>query len=168
MNHEESKLQQQCVAWFRAQYPHYAMLLTHPANEGNGNRVSGAIHKAEGTVAGVPDLLLFLSAEYRRETGTGAQYMAFLERYHALGIEFKTPKGRQSQQQKDFQKMFEAADYKYVIVRSFEDFEKEIKDYIAHVNHDLLYYISLIHKGIVRNAEAKEREKFYKVIGKKL
>lgn len=48
MNHEESKLQQQCVSWFRAQYPQYAMLLTHMPNEGNGNRVTGAIRKAEG------------------------------------------------------------------------------------------------------------------------
>ena len=62
MNHEESKLQKACVAWFRAQYPQYAMLLTHVANEGNGNRVSAAIHKGEGTVAGVPDLLLFMPA----------------------------------------------------------------------------------------------------------
>ena len=59
--YEESRLQQQCVSWFRAQYPEYAMLLTHPINEGNrGTRTQGAIHKAEGTVAGVPDLLFFI------------------------------------------------------------------------------------------------------------
>ena len=63
MNHEESKLQQACVSWFRAQYPQYAMLLVHPINEGSGHtsidRRRQGIHKAEGAVAGVPDLILF-------------------------------------------------------------------------------------------------------------
>lgn len=164
MNHEESKLQQTCVAWFRAQYPHYAMLLTHPANEGNGNRVSGAIHKAEGTVAGVPDLLLFMPAEYRKEVGFG---MTLLSDYHALGIEFKTLKGRQSLHQKDFQQMFEAAGYKYVIVRSFDEFKNVIEDYIDHVKYNIHEAISLTHRMITAAADEKEREKFYKVIGKK-
>lgn len=64
MNHEESKLQQECVAWFRTQYPEYAMLLIHPINEGSGHtqmdRRRQGIHKAEGAVAGAPDLLFFL------------------------------------------------------------------------------------------------------------
>lgn len=167
MNHEESKLQQQCVAWFRAQYPHYAMLLTHPANEGNGNRVSGAIHKAEGTVAGVPDLILFMSAEYRREVGSGAQYMALVYHYHAFGIEFKTQKGRQSQQQKDFQQMFDTAGYKYVIVRSFDEFKNVVEDYMGHVEYNILEALSLTHRLIITAAEAKEKEKFQKFINKK-
>lgn len=68
MNHQESKLQQQCVAWFRAQYPQYAMLLIHPINEGSGHsqtdRRRQGIHKAEGAVAGVPDLILFMPSDY--------------------------------------------------------------------------------------------------------
>lgn len=155
MNHEESKLQQQCVAWFRAQYPQYAMLLTHPANEGNGNRVSGAIHKAEGTVAGVPDLLLFMPS------------FTLLERYNGLGIEMKTMRGRQTQQQKDFQEMIEAAGYKYVVVRRLEEFVIVIRKYIDNAPTQLKKNISSVHAEITKAAEEREKEKFYKVIGKK-
>lgn len=155
MNHEESKLQQQCVAWFRAQYPQYAMLLTHPANEGNGNRVSGAIHKAEGTVAGVPDLLLFMPS------------FTLLGRYNGLGIEMKTMRGRQTQQQKDFQEMIEAAGYKYVVVRRLEEFVIVIRKYIDNAPTQLKKNISSVHAEITRAAEEREKEKFYKVIGKK-
>ena len=156
MNHEESKLQQTCVAWFRAQYPRYAMLLTHPANEGNGNRVSGAIHKAEGTVAGVPDLLLFLPTRITE-----------ISIYHGLGVEIKTSKGRQSQKQKEFQEMFEAAGYMYVVVRNLEEFQKTINSYIYRTPKDILIYVSEAYCEITKARELKEKEKFYKIIGKK-
>lgn len=90
MNHEEQKLQMQCVSWFRAQYPQYAMLLTHPINEGGRNtgRIGG-IHKEEGTQAGVPDLLFFMpSDEYMKPAlDKGIDWIIT---YHALGIELKT------------------------------------------------------------------------------
>ena len=93
MNHEESKLQRQCVAWFRAQYPQYAMLLTHPINEGSGHTTTDrrrqGIHKAEGAVAGVPDLILFMPAEYRYGSGIGPQDDAQTIVSHSLGMEFK-------------------------------------------------------------------------------
>ncbi len=95
MNHEESKLQQACVSWFRAQYPQYAMLLVHPINEGSGHtsidRRRQGIHKAEGAVAGVPDLLLFMPVqipvEYDKQNNT-----TLYRKYHGLGIEIKTKK----------------------------------------------------------------------------
>lgn len=169
MNHEESRLQQQCVAWFRAQYPQYAMLLTHPINEGSGHTATDrrrqGIHKAEGAVAGVPDLILFMRSEYRREMP--AAKMILMGVFHGLGIEFKTPKGRQSQEQKDFQKMFEAAGYRYVIIRSFDEFVEEIDRYIRNVDVWLRDAIAEVHREITKAAEQREREKFYKVIGKK-
>lgn len=165
MRHEESKLQQQCVAWFRAQYPQYAMLLTHVPNEGNGNRVSGAIHKAEGTVAGVPDLLLFMPAEYLQPND---KYKIMLNKLiHGLGVEFKTKTGKQSQQQKDFQKIFEAAGYRYIIVRSFDEFKKSINDYIAHVYPERRKMIASAHVEIVKAQNERELEHFKKVIGKR-
>lgn len=163
MNHEESKLQQQCVAWFRAQYPQYAMLLTHPANEGNGNRVSGAIHKAEGTVAGVPDLVLFIPSEYKMRVNA----LEFVTTYMGLGIEMKTKTGRQTQQQKDFQKMFEATGHKYVIVRSLDEFMEIINQYLGYTANWLRDAADYAHHEIVKAAEEREKEKFYKVIGKK-
>ena len=166
MRHEESNLQQQCVAWFRAQYPQYAMLLTHPINEGSKNtRVSGAIHKAEGTVAGVPDLLLFMPAEYLQPND---KYKIMLNKLiHGLGIEFKTKTGKQSQQQKDFQKIFETAGYMYVIVRSFDEFRKVINNHISRVLLELRKQITSAHVEIVQAQQQREKEHFYKVIGKK-
>lgn len=139
------------------------MLLTHPANEGNGNRVSGAIHKAEGTVAGVPDLILFMHGKQYIK----GEYGITSKPASALGIEMKTAKGRQSQQQKDFQKVFEAAGYMYVVVRSLYEFVNVVEAYINEVNPVVRGTITDASIQIKKAAEAKEREKFYKVIGKK-
>lgn len=169
MNHEESILQQQCVAWFRAQYPQYAMLLIHPINEGSGHstidRRRQGIHKAEGAVAGVPDLIFFMSAEYRKLMPSNR--IELIIPYNGLGVEFKTLKGKQSQEQKDFQKIFEAAGYKYIVIRSFEEFKDEINDYIAHTAEHTRKYVASAHVEIVQAAEQREKEKFYKIIGKK-
>ena len=164
-NHEESRMQQQCVAWFRAQYPQYGMLLTHPINEGGRNtRVSGAIHKGEGTVAGVPDLLFFMPAVFLVELPK--EKAMVMRTKHVLGIEFKTAKGKQSQEQKDFQKIFEAAENKYIVVRSFEQFRKEMNDYIGHIPDTLRRMVAGAHVEIKQAAEQKEKERFYKIIGK--
>lgn len=159
MKHEESILQQQCVAWFRAQYPQFAMLLTHPINEGSGHtrtdRFRQAIHKAEGAVKGVPDLLLFLPSVIDGQL------------YHGLGIEFKTKKGSQSQEQKDFQKMFEAAGYRYIVVRDFETFRVFAELWVHCAEKALCERVIDTHRVMVKESEEREREKFYKVIGKK-
>ena len=169
MKHEESNLQIQCVTSFRARYPQYAMLLTHPINEGSGHtsrdRMRQGIHKAEGAVAGVADLLFFMPAEYRRPVP--ADGIEWTIPYNGLGIEFKTQKGRQSQEQKDFQKMFEAAGYKYIIVRSREEFDNEMDDYISHIMPVMAKLVTFTYNGIVKSAENREKEKFYKIIGKK-
>ena len=169
MKHEESNLQQACVGWFRGEYPEFSMLLTHPINEGSGNtsrdRMRQGIHKAEGTKAGVPDLLFFMAAEYQKSVPSG--YIMWSVRYNGLGIEFKTAKGKQSQEQKDFQKMFEAAGYKYIIVRSFEEFQQEMNEYVSHIELVIAELVKVTYKGIIKAAENREKEKFYKIIGKK-
>ena len=168
MNHEESKLQQQCVTWFRAQYPEYAMLLVHPINEGSGHtqmdRRRQGIHKAEGAVAGVPDLLFFMPS-YCPVEGDNKQ-TAWVE-VHGLGIEFKTSIGKQSAEQKKFQRYFEAAGYGYRIVRSIEEFRVLIISYINLAYQGIKAEINIEHHEIEKEAEAKEKEKFYKIIGKK-
>lgn len=154
MNHEESKLQQQCVAWFRMQYPQYAMLLTHPANEGNGNRVTGAIHKAEGTVPGIPDLLLFLPSEYDRL-------------YCGLGLELKTPCGRQSQPQKDFQLMFQAAGYCYIVIRSLAEFRLHVNVWLEHVPEYIRQAVASTSKQLADDDLQRQRDKLQRIIKKK-
>lgn len=173
MNHEEQKLQMQCVAWFRAQYPQYAMLLTHPINEGyKGFGKIGGMHKAEGTVKGVPDLLFFMPI-YTAPLGFGSGNQRVImpdipyRMLYGLGIEFKTPKGKQSQEQKDFEKMFKAAGYEYWIIRSFEEFKEKITMWISWALAEDRRRIAATHVEIIKAAEQREKEKFYKIIGKR-
>ena len=168
MNHEESKLQQQCVAWFRAQYPQYAMLLVHPINEGSGHTTTDrrrqGIHKAEGAVAGVPDLLLFMPS---RVSVLDENDVEINRPYHGLGIELKTLKGRQSQEQKEYQYMFRSAGYFYMIVRSIVEFRGLISTWLSGADVDIRRNIASAHVEITKAAEQREKEKFYKIIGKK-
>ena len=76
--------------------------------------VGGSRKKAEGLVAGVSDLILLVS-----RGGFGA-----------LCIEPKTPKGRQSAAQKEWQRKAEIAGNKYIICRDVETFSEEIKKYL--------------------------------------
>lgn len=77
--------------------------------------MSGSIRKNMGVTAGAADTALFLPR--------GG--------YHALFIEFKTEIGRQSDAQKLFQKNVEAQGYKYIVVRSLEDFKEEMEKYLS-------------------------------------
>ena len=162
MKHEESNLQIECVAWFRAQYPQYAMLLIHPINEGSGHtsrdHMRQGIHKAEGAQTGVPDLLLFIPDDI-----TGDRSITS----HVLGIEFKTLKGKQSQEQKDFETMFLAAGNDYRVIRTFEDFRILIENWIRCVSKRTLENIEEAYKFIESKKAEREKRKFYKIIGKK-
>ena len=153
-------MQRQCVAWFRAQYPQYAMLLTHIPNEGNGNRVSGAIRKAEGVVRGVPDLMLLMPSVYKDGRGRGCAC-------HGLGIEMKTIRGKQSQEQKDYQAMLEAALYEYRLVRSLDEFRDVVNDYIGRMTQYSRTTIAAAHVEIEEARRERELAKFNKMIGKK-
>lgn len=117
MRHIESQIQQQCVKWFRLQYADLALLLFAVPNGGARNKLEAGIMKGEGVTAGVADMLfLFPNAEH-----------------HGLCIEFKTPKGRQQDSQKRFQRKVEAFGYRYEIVRSFEEFVNLIRNYLSKV-----------------------------------
>lgn len=52
-------------------------------------------------------------------------------KYHALCVEMKTPKGRQSEVQKAWQRAVERAGYKYALCRSLADFITTIEKYLA-------------------------------------
>lgn len=118
MRHIESHIQQNCVRWFRLAFPTLSLNLFSVPNGGSRRRIEGAIMKAEGIVAGVADLLLLYPSAG----------------YHGLCIEMKSPKGVQRQTQKDWQKAVEAQCYKYIIVRSFDEFRAEVSRYIRGYN----------------------------------
>ena len=117
MRHIESNIQKTCVKWFTLQYPDLRPVFFAVGNGGARNRTEAAIMKGEGVTAGVADMLLLHPNN----------------QYHGLCIEFKTPTGRQSSTQKVFQKNVEKHGYKYIIVRSVEQFIADIKTYIFNV-----------------------------------
>ena len=115
MLHIESKMQIACVRWFRLQFPQLAKCLISIPNGGQRGKYEAAIMKAEGIVAGASDLFLFVPSK----------------RYHGLAIEMKTAKGRQSPSQKEWQQVIQTRGYHYIVVRSFEQFVREITAYLG-------------------------------------
>ena len=113
---EEHRIQVACVRWFRCEYPEMRHQLFSVPNGGYRSPKTAAAMKEEGQLPGVSDLI------FLRRSGTCG----------ALLIEMKTPKGSQSDKQKEWQSLIEPAGYKYVVCHSLEEFQKEIEDYINH------------------------------------
>lgn len=113
----EHRLQCACVRWFRCAYPRLRDILFAVPNGGRRDAVTGAKLKEEGATAGVSDLILLRSNSS----------------YGALCVEMKTPKGSQSPAQKNWQNEIENMGNKYVVCRSFEDFKREVTEYIKNI-----------------------------------
>ena len=103
MEKTEAKIQQEIFVWHWNNYPAERGLLWHN-NNNSRNAVDGARKKAIGVVAGVADL-------------------TFVHRGRVYFIEVKTPKGRQSKAQKEWQASIIGAGCEYHIVRSLLDFQ---------------------------------------------
>ena len=112
---EEHRIQVSCVRWFRMAHPQLAPRLFAVPNGGRRDGVTGARLKEEGVLAGVSDLVLLVPNG----------------RHHALLIEMKTPKGRQSDSQRAWQRdVCEKDEYRYVVCRSLGDFAREVTEYL--------------------------------------
>lgn len=102
------------MSWFRHQYPHLIMFAI--PNGGRRNAREAAIMKAEGVLAGIPDMMLALPNG----------------KYGGLFIEMKAGKGRNSSAQDQMQKMLVGVGYCVVICRSFEEFQITVRNYVAN------------------------------------
>ena len=122
MNQEEHNLQCACVKWFAYQHPELQGLLFAIPNGSYRNKATAGKLKAEGVTPGVSDLILLVP-----HIEEGCRYM-----WHALCIEMKTPKGRQSPEQKAWQAKVEEMGFKYVVTRSLDDFITEINNYLCN------------------------------------
>lgn len=115
MRQEEHKIQCAIVKWFYYAYPALrGGLLFAVPNGGHRNIQTARTLKAEGVTSGVADLLLLVP---RRD-------------YHGLCVEVKTLVGRQSENQKAWQKVVEAQGYCYTIVRSLDEFAELLRWYL--------------------------------------
>ncbi|NDG19243.1 MAG: VRR-NUC domain-containing protein [Betaproteobacteria bacterium] len=104
----EYTLQAACVKLFKLLKPQEEgrlfLNLNNPRSRTNGHFLKGI-----GLTAGVAD-------------------MTYLSDKGAIFLEFKAKKGKQSLSQKWWQGVVEAVDYKYVVIRSLEDFQKMLAE----------------------------------------
>ena len=130
LRHAESEIQQVCVFWFRHQYPQYALNLFAVPNGGGRSALEAAIMKGEGVTAGVADVLLLVpSGEYH---GLCIEFKK--KAYKYVGEKVKLVVTNQSAPQKEWQKAVEPVGYKYVVVRSLQEFIELINNYLAPNN----------------------------------
>ena len=114
MIHHESQLQQNCIYWFKLQYPKLSKLLFAIPNGSKRDKKTAAILKAEGVVSGVSDLILLVPCKG----------------HSSLCIEMKHGKGRQTENQKEWQKSAELAGNKYIICRTVAEFMDAVNEYL--------------------------------------
>jgi len=99
----EIQIQKACYIWFHNTFPADRGLLCY--NLGNSkNAIDGNKNKALGLQAGRSDLVYYFAGK-------------------ANMIEIKDLAGRQSEKQKEWQKLIELNGFSYDIVRSLEEFQ---------------------------------------------
>jgi hypothetical protein len=103
-NHTEQRIQQECYIYFHNTYPHLRGLFFRIKNEGT-SKISGAIGKATGIVPGVSDMCMLISGR-------------------VVFVEFKTPEGKQSQHQKNWQQLIKQAGFQYELIHSLDEFKE--------------------------------------------
>ena len=113
MKTNEHQLQVACVNYFRIKYPNY--LIFSIPNAGKRSVRAGVYYKAEGLVAGVPDLFVPEPCGY----------------FSGLFIEMKTESknSKPSPAQVEMIKKLQARGYKVVICRSLDNFITEVTNY---------------------------------------
>lgn len=114
MKRKESELQSSCVSWFRYQYPQYKLLLFAIPNGGFRYYSTAQRLKKEGVISGVPDLFLSIAR--------GA--------YNGFYIEMKTEKTKLTENQEKFIHQVTKHNYKVEVIRSFDQFQREINYYL--------------------------------------
>ena len=106
----EAKIQQSIVQYFRSSYclkNHNPRCVIFSVPNESKNKMETMRKKAIGMMSGVSDLIVVTPNE-------------------VIFCEVKTETGTQSQKQKDFQAIIENLGYKYILVRSLEDFKNKV------------------------------------------
>ena len=104
MKHDEYKLQCNFVEYLRLN----KIFVFSIVNEGKKNIITASIHKHQGLLAGSRDLQI-------------------LHKGKVYFIEMKSEKGRQSESQKEFQRVVEEQGHFYQVIRTWEECEKFVQ-----------------------------------------
>lgn len=105
MKQHESTLQKSCVKWFKLQYPKEIIFAV--PNGSSRNLLEAVRLKAEGTLAGVSDLIVIFPNKI-------------------LFIELKYGKGKQTEHQLLFEQKIKSKGFDYYLINSFESFKELI------------------------------------------
>ena len=109
MKFEEDRIQQSCVRYTRIQYPEAILFHCNNSVYSNGPTAQRrtARLKSMGMLPGVSDLILCFKGR-------------------TVFIELKTPKGRQTEKQQEFENKAELNGFDYYLVRSFDEYKQLI------------------------------------------
>ena len=108
----EHQEQVMLINWFRLQYPKYIIFAI--PNGGARHIVTAVKLKAEGVLAGVPDLFLMVPKG----------------EWHGMFIEMKAKAGKVSDNQKEFMAAANAMNYKTIVCFGFYDAKTSIINYL--------------------------------------
>lgn len=112
----EHDLQVICVNVFRMLYPKYSHLLMAIPNGGYRSKTTARTMKAEGQLAGVPDMFLAVP----------------INGYHGMWIEMKNGKaGRVSDLQKEMMERLSNQGYMCYVCRTTDEFIEAVKNYLG-------------------------------------
>lgn len=115
ISHEEADIQSEFFAQAKIFFPRIPeKLLFAVPNGGSRNKLEAINLKRQGVKSGVADVLLLIPK--------GG--------FASLCLEFKTKTGKQSDDQKEFQKQAEMCGSKYVIVRSVKEAIEKVREYL--------------------------------------
>lgn len=115
INSEEADIQSEFFKQVGLFFPHIPdKLLFSVPNGGSRNKLEAINLKRQGVKSGVSDVILLIPK--------GG--------FASLCMEFKTKSGKQSSEQKEFQKQAENCGSKYVVVRSVKEAIQEMKIYL--------------------------------------
>ena len=115
ISHEEADIQSEFFAQAKIFFPRIPeKLLFAVPNGGSRNKLEAINLKRQGVKSGVSDVLLLIPK--------GG--------FASLCLEFKTKTGKQSDEQKEFQKQAENCGSKYVIVRSVKEAIEKVREYL--------------------------------------
>lgn len=140
MNYQEHHNQVLCINWLRSTYPWLGNLVYAVPNGQHRTAAQSAILKSEGMTRGVSDICIDLPSSS----------------FHALRIEMKTAKGSQEPEQEEFQLRCEAVGIKYAIVRSYDDFEATVNDYMRSVPQSTISALKDIDEQVTRQRIERE------------
>lgn len=114
----EHQIQVRCIRWLKYAMPTLYEVTFAVPNGGVRDELTVKKLKEEGQKNGVADLIMLKKTP----------------EWGALCIEMKTPDGRQSKAQKEWQMACELiGSAKYVVPRSLEDFKREVLDYAGTI-----------------------------------